>query len=80
VDSRGSKGNGREANYKTISQQLGVYEGNNLLRCKGGIEHADTEYDAKHSIVLPGKHCFIELTFMNCPQCVHRNGLAATFS
>ena len=69
-----------EANYKQISQQFGVYEDKNLLRCKGRIEYANIEYEAKHPILLPGEHYFTELIILNCHERVHHNGLAATLS
>ena len=69
-----------ETNYKQISQQLGVYEENNLLRCKGRIEYANIEYDAKHPILLPREHYLTELIILNCHERVHHNGLAATLS
>ena len=69
-----------EANYKQISQQFGVYEDKNLLRCKGRIEYANIEYEAKYPILLPGEHYFTELIILNCHERVHHNGLAATLS
>ena len=64
-----------EANYKQILQQLGVYEDNNVLRCKGRIEYANIEYNAKHPILLPREHYLTEFIILNCHERVHHKGL-----
>ena len=69
-----------EPKFTLLAKQLGVYEEDEILRCKGRLDYADLEYDSKHPILLPGKHYLIELIILDCHKRVHHNGLAATLA
>ena len=69
-----------ESNYKQISQQLGVYKDDKILRCKDRLEHSDLEYDSKHPILLHGERYLTDLIIQDCHHRMHHNGFTATLS
>ncbi|XP_059622191.1 uncharacterized protein LOC132265511 [Phlebotomus argentipes] len=49
---------------------------NQVLRVRGRLKYADLKYDARHPIILPGNHRFVELLIENC----HLKNLHAGFN
>ena len=67
-------------NFKKISEQLGIVSENDILICKGRLEHADLEFRAKFPIILPNNDTFTELVIYDCHRKVHHCKERATLA
>ena len=57
-------------------RQFGLFlDGDQLMRCKGRIEHANLESDSKHLILLPSKHPFVDLIICDTHTRVKHSGI-----
>ena len=61
-------------------QQLGIFEEDNLLKCKGRMEHSELEIGACTPILLPRNHHFTKLIVENVHRRVGHNGVRSTLT
>ena len=67
--------------YQQWRDQLGLFlDEQDLIRCKGRIEHADLPYTARHPVLLPQTHPFTDLAILDCHHRVGHNGVKETLS
>ena len=62
-------------------RQFGLFlDGDQLMRCKGRIKHANLESDSKHLILLPSKHPFVDLIIRDTHTRVKHSGIRNTLT
>ncbi len=61
-------------------KQLGIFEEDNLLKCKGRMEHSELEIGARTPILLPRNHHFTKLIVENVHRRVGHNGVRSTLT
>ena len=73
--------NTRQKNNNQLIKQLNLYlDDNKLIRCQGGLEHADMSTEAKNPILLPSRHPFAALIVQEEHKRVHHNGIRETLN
>ena len=56
---------------KCLLKNLGVYEDNGVLMCKGRLENSDLEVDARNQIFIPMDHALAKLIAVKCHKRVN---------
>ena len=70
----------KEPKFNQLKQNLGLFEEEQVLRCKGRLNYSDLEFDGKFPIILPRENRFTELVVFACHQRVCHNGLKSTLA
>ena len=65
---------------KCLLKNLGVYEDNGVLRCKGRLENSDLEVDARNPIVIPMDHAIAKLIAVKCHKNVNHLKIRSTLA
>ena len=60
--------------------QLGIVTQNEIMVCKGRLEHSDLGEESKQPIILPRDHRFTELLILDCHQRVHHCKVKGTLA
>ena len=70
----------KQARYKNLVIQLGIFEDGKILRCKGRLGNSDLELESKYPIILPGEYRFTQLVIEDCHRRIKHDGLKATLT
>ena len=68
------------ANFPKTSQQTGIFEEGEILKCKGRLEHADLKPGARYPIILPRDHWLTILIVLDCHCRVLHDGFKSTLA
>lgn len=69
-----------QGNFQQLKTELGVEEGDGILRCTGRLVNSDLEPDARRPVILPRDHPFTTKIIEECHNSVLHSGLRATLA
>ncbi len=69
-----------DAKFKKVEESLNIVEQNNVLVCKGRLEHSNLDNDSKFPIILPKDHHFTNLVILQCHEQVHHCKVRSTLA
>ena len=70
----------KDTHYKQLALNLGIYEEEEILKCKGRLRNSDLETESRFPIILPREHKLTELIIVDCHKRVYHNGLKTTLA
>ncbi len=65
---------------KKTKESLGICEIDKLLVCKGRLENAELQLEAKSPIILPRENRFTQILILECHKRVHHGGGRSTLT